>query len=70
MTSIATPDEIKAALAHDNAVVIDVRKEEEIQESGRFETDRKWFNASGTPEENEILEQHAEQWIPNKHGKR
>lgn len=70
MPSSATPEEVKTALAHQGAVIIDIRREDEIQESGRFETDRKWLNASGTPEENAILEQNAEDWIPDKQGEK
>ena len=69
MSSISPPDVVKTALAQENAVIIDIRGEDEIKATGRYEIDRKWFNAPGSIEENEILEKNVEEWIPDKHGK-
>ena len=68
---IASQQDIVEALKDPESVLIDVRTEGEIQNSGKVVVpNRTWIHAPGTPFECAKLEQEAETLLPNKQGEK
>jgi hypothetical protein len=68
---IASQQDIAEALKDPQSVLIDVRTEGEIQNSGKVVVpNRTWIHAPGTPFECAKLEQEAETLLPNKQGEK
>lgn len=66
----ASKETIQQALKDPNAVVLDVRKEDEIVVDGHFDTTAKWTHTSCTPTACPLLEKAPELLLPNKNGKK
>ncbi len=65
---LANEDELKQLLsAEQDVILLDVRSESEIAESGKFEyNNRKWVQAACSPESAEELVQRMDVLLPNK----
>jgi phage shock protein E len=67
-SSFATPQVVRGALANPKTTVLDVRRLDEILESGFLKTeDRQWVHAPCTLTECPLLDVAAESLIPDKH---
>ena len=64
----ASKDKIQEALNQPDAVVLDVRKEDEIAQD-YFETNLRWVHTGCTPSACPILEKMPEKLLPDKNGK-
>ena len=62
----ANANEIKAAVAVESAVILDVRGQDEIKVAGKWETSRKWLQTPCTPDECPILSATSDVLLPNK----
>jgi phage shock protein E len=65
MLGLDSPEDIKKALAMPNAVILDVRTQEEIDQD-KHETDKAWAASGCTPVECHILEKDPESVLPDK----
>jgi hypothetical protein len=66
---LASADELKQTLQVENTVLLDVRNEQEIEASGKFERQgRKWVQAPCTPDSCELLSKSLNELLPNKKG--
>lgn len=63
----ASKEEIQEALKMPHAVVLDVRKEDEIAQD-HFETNLKWVHTGCTPSSCPILEKMPEKLLSDKNG--
>lgn len=63
----ASKQVVEAALKEPNAVVLDVRKEDEIAKA-HYETDLRWVHTGCTPTACPILEKMPEKLLPDKNG--
>lgn len=63
---VASKDDLKAALANPETVVVDVRGVDEIQASGYWKTSTRWVHAPGSKVENGLLSVAADALIPDK----
>lgn len=65
---LASKEEILQVLTNTKeAVILDVRTSQEIQDSGKFEyPDRKWLHVSCTPTSAEDLTSQSDYLVPNK----
>lgn len=61
--TIATAEEVQAALSNPKTTVVDARKEEEIIENGYLKTPNQWVHASCTLEECPLLSVASESLI-------
>lgn len=64
--SFASPDQVKDALAEPATTVLDVRRVDEILDSGLLKTNCQWVHAACTPTETPLLDAVAESLIPDK----
>jgi phage shock protein E len=62
----ASPQDVKGALANPKTTVLDVRRVDEILDSGFLKTDRQWVHAQCTLTECPLLNVAAESLIPDK----
>lgn len=67
---LANPEELKQAMLVENSVLLDVRSDEEIEQSGRFEKEgHKWVQSPCTRTECAMLSKSYEELFPDKKGK-
>ena len=65
--SIASEDQVRSALKNKKAILVDVRSQGEIASNGKVQVhQRGWLNAPGTPFGCTVLQEQADQLLPDK----
>ena len=67
--AFASQDEILSAMAKEDTVILDARRMDEIEATGKIATNLKWYQTTCTPDACPTLETEAENMFPNKDGK-